>query len=78
MLPPYLRDEILTTIYEDLVRRISFFQDIEDAEFLWRIMPMLQDITFQKGDTLYWKGDHADMIFFIVSGKIKLWYNCQK
>ena len=27
----------------------------------------------EKGDVLYWKGDGADQLFFILSGRIKLY-----
>ena len=73
MLPPYLRDEILGITYGEIIGNIKFFKQVDDADFLWKILPILQKVKLEKGDYLYWKGDGADQLFFILSGKVKLY-----
>lgn len=51
-------------------------------DFLWKILPLLRPIKLEKGDVLYWRGDHAEdsninilnfEVFFIQKGSIKLY-----
>ena len=60
MLPPYLRDEILGVTYGEIIGNIKFLKGVEDPDFLWKLLPILQTIKLEKGDALYWKGDGAD------------------
>eukprot|EP00350_Pseudokeronopsis_sp_OXSARD2_P007643 CAMPEP_0170568242 /NCGR_PEP_ID=MMETSP0211-20121228/81038_1 /TAXON_ID=311385 /ORGANISM="Pseudokeronopsis sp., Strain OXSARD2" /LENGTH=145 /DNA_ID=CAMNT_0010890007 /DNA_START=1414 /DNA_END=1847 /DNA_ORIENTATION=+ len=46
---------------------------MNDSEFLWKLLPQLKQVKIAKGDTLYWKGDHADEMFFILKGGVKLY-----
>ena len=73
MLPPYLRDEILGVTYGEIIASIKFFRNVTDPDFLWKILPILQKVKLEKGDVLYWKGDGADSMFFILQGRIKLY-----
>ena len=36
-------------------------------------MQCLKDIKFAKGDVLYWRGDDSDNMYFILTGKVKLY-----
>ena len=72
-LPPCLRDEIFLIIYGELIDRIEFLKTVEDHEFMWRLLQSMNDIKFAKGDVLYWRGDDADQMYFILSGKVKLY-----
>lgn len=40
---------------------------------MWKLLQSFTDIKFAKGDVLYWRGDEADAMYFILSGKIKLY-----
>jgi hypothetical protein len=60
ILPPSLRDEVLTNLYGEIINKILFFKYLNDSDFLWKILPVLKHVKIEKGDTLYWKGDHAD------------------
>lgn len=37
------------------------------------MLSSLKDIRFAKGDVLYWRGDDADVMYFVSSGKVKLY-----
>jgi hypothetical protein len=60
MLPPSLRDEVLSNTYGEVIEQVTFFRDLDDPDFLWKILPLLKTIKLEKDDILYWNGDHAD------------------
>ena len=66
MLPPSLRDELLSFIYGKIVARIQFLKDCEDQDFLWHVLPILKSIHLQTDDVLYFRGDYAEDIYFII------------
>ena len=41
-----------------------------DADFLWNILPVLKPMKLEKNDILYWRGDHAEDLFFIKKGTV--------
>ena len=59
-LTPSLRDEVLSIIYGETIEQVRFFKQITEADFLWKILPLLKQIKIDKNDTLYWPGDNAD------------------
>ena len=59
MLPPSLRNEVVSNTYGEIVEKIKFFIELKDSDFLWKILPLLKAINLEKNDILYWKGDHA-------------------
>jgi CRP-like cAMP-binding protein len=46
---------------------------MNDGEFLWKILPVLNSIKLEKQEVLYWKGDTSDEFYFISKGTIKLY-----
>ena len=60
MLPPSLRDEVLSNTFGEVIEKVKFFRDMKDPDFLWKILPLLRPIKLEKGDILYWRGDHAE------------------
>eukprot|EP00347_Sterkiella_histriomuscorum_P004721 403359363 len=73
MLPPSLRDEVLSNTFGEVIEKINFFKEMKDPDFLWKILPLLRPIKLEKSDVLYWRGDHAEDIYFIIKGSIKLY-----
>eukprot|EP00347_Sterkiella_histriomuscorum_P013255 403365416 len=73
VLPPSLRDEVLSNTFGEIIETIKFFKDLKDPDFLWKILPLLRPVKLEKGDTLYWRGDHAEDIYFVLKGAIKLY-----
>jgi CRP-like cAMP-binding protein len=72
MLTPSLRDEVLSCIYGRIVSKIDFLKKCEDNDFLWHVLPQLKVFELQKDDILFFRGDFADEIYFILKGKIML------
>ena len=53
--------------------RIQFLKDCEDQDFLWHVLPILKSIYLQTDDVLYFRGDYAEDIYFILQGTIKMY-----
>ena len=68
MLPPSLRDEVLSITFGKIIEKVKFFKDLRDPEFLTKILPCLNDVKFDKGDVVYYKNDPAQEIYFIKKG----------
>lgn len=60
MLPPSLRDEVLSNSYGEIIEKITFFNTMKDLDFLWKLLPLLREMKLVKGDILYMRGDHAE------------------
>jgi hypothetical protein len=59
MLPPYLRDEVLSNTFGEVVEKIKFFHDMDDVDFLWKVLPLLIPLKIEKTDVVYWQGEYA-------------------
>ncbi len=59
MLPPYLRDEVLSNTFGEVVEKIKFFHDMDDVDFLWKVLPLLTPLKIEKTDVVYWQGEYA-------------------
>lgn len=60
MLPPSLRDEVLSNTFGEVVDKVKFFKSMDDIDFLWKILPKLTPFKIEKQDIVYSKGDQAD------------------
>lgn len=61
MLPPSLRDEVLSNTFGEVVEKVKFFREMDDVDFLWKILPQLTQFKIENKDVVYWKEDHADV-----------------
>ncbi len=82
MLPPSLRDEVLRNTYGDVVERVKFLREMEDVDFLWKLLPLLTAFKIEKTDVIYWQDDHAEdskdlsinfLVYYIIRGTITLY-----
>jgi hypothetical protein len=39
ILPPSLRDEVLSCSYGETIKQIKFFRELNDSDFLWKLLP---------------------------------------
>ena len=60
MLPPSLRDEVLGQTFGQTIDKIKYFREMEDFDFLWKILPMLTPFKIEKNEVVYCKDDHAE------------------
>ena len=72
-LPKTLKYEIAMTMYQHSAIQISFFLQ-QDKAFAANILPLLSQVTKQSHDFVYRKGDYADEMYFIVSGRVNYVY----
>jgi len=73
-LPTTLKGQVAQQVFSDLIESIKFFSD-KPAAFLWEFMPKLKQMNFFSGEILFQQNDHADEIYFILKGKVKLMYD---
>lgn len=57
MLPPSLRDEVLSNTFGEVVDKVKFFKNMDDIDYIWIILPKLTPLKIEKQDTVYSKGD---------------------
>ncbi|CDW91576.1 cation channel family protein [Stylonychia lemnae] len=72
-LPITLRDEVFIHKYQGLLDAIDFLRECENNEFVWAMVQMLRKIKVDKDDEVYQEGDFAEEIYYIKSGKIRLY-----
>lgn len=72
----------MSNTYGEIISKVKFFDELEDPDFIWKLLPMLKPIIHAKDDVLYNKGDFAEdcniiyfklLGYFILSGKVKLY-----
>ena len=73
-LPSNLRAEVVTQTHGEIINKIKFFEN-KDPDFLWSILPLLKQMKVYPQECLYNQADHADEIFFIVHGRVKIYYD---
>lgn len=73
-LPSSLRAEVIAHTHNEIIRRIIFFRD-KDIAFLWKILPMLKPLKVMLDDIIYNQKDKSKEIYFLIRGRVKLWYN---
>ena len=54
MLPPSLRDEVLTNTYGNTVKKFRIFEKMNNSDFIWHLLPTLKKMKLEKEDILYW------------------------
>jgi len=73
-LPSSLKTEVISHTHGEIIRRIIFFRD-KDLAFLWKVMPMLKPLRVLIDDIIYNQQEKAKEMYFIIKGRVKLWYN---
>ena len=59
MLPPSLRDEVLSNTYGEVIDKVKFFRDCDDVDFLQKILPLLKPLKVEKTDVIYELHEYA-------------------
>ncbi|CAI2370128.1 unnamed protein product [Moneuplotes crassus] len=73
-LPSSLRSEVIAHTHGEVIRKILFFRD-KDISFMWKIVPMLKPLKAMAGLVIYNQQEKGKEMYFILKGRIKLWYN---
>ena len=70
-LPQTLRTQIISKTHGKTIEKLDFFKD-KDEGFILQVIPELKPLKLNVGDILYQQKDHAEEIYMIQQGKIKL------
>lgn len=70
-LPPSLQAELSMSLKHDLIAKVPFFQQADDA-LIKDIAGRLKPIIFMPGDTIFDEGDHASSMYFVGKGLIEI------
>jgi CRP-like cAMP-binding protein len=73
MKPNFLNKSLKDKIVILVTHQLQFLKDCEDQDFLWHVLPILKSIYLQTDDVLYFRGDYAEDIYFILQGTIKMY-----
>jgi len=68
-LPKDMRLSIAAKMQNKALKHIDFFNEL-GKDFLANVVPLLNFREVERNCVLYSKGDYADEIYFIVSGKV--------
>lgn len=60
MLPPSLRDEVQRQTFGLIIEKINYLRELDDIDFLWKVLDMLTPFKIEKHEIVYWKDDHAE------------------
>lgn len=75
-LPASLRAEVVMHTHGRIIKTIKFFDDKQsDPDFVWAILPQLKPMNVFNKDILYNQGDLPEEVFFILKGRVKLFYD---
>lgn len=72
-LPSNFSEEVLFYRFHGLFKSIDFLKNNVKHGFVWKMVQMLRKIKFDKDDVIYWEGDFSEEIYFIKTGKVKLY-----
>ena len=72
ILPDELREEIVQKTHGQIIAGLNFFKD-KSAEFNYSIIYELKPMNIEKNEVLYSQYDVPENIYFIISGKFKLY-----
>lgn len=70
-IPNKYANELARILYAPKIEGVDFFDDLPD-ELIRRLGPHLKELTFEKGDKVYQRGDYAIEMFFVVTGSVSL------
>jgi CRP-like cAMP-binding protein len=67
-----LREQVIDKAHAEVYKKIDFFQH-QSKEFNKAIVPELKPVSLGQNELLYQQGETAEELYFIHSGRVKLW-----
>ena len=68
-LPPHLKCEVAAKMYDGVLAKIHFFNEI-DGTFIALVVPLLQPLKTMPREMIFRKHDQSFCIFFLVEGRV--------
>ena len=74
-LPYSLKNKLIMEIYKPFISNFIFFKDIENSDFIVKVVTSLKPLLSFKGELLVQEGDYIKEIFFVNKGSLGLYIN---
>ena len=71
-LPYSLKNKLIMEMYKHLIKNFVFFKDIDNSDFIVKVITSLKPLISFKGDILIQEGDYIKEIFYVKKGVIGL------
>ena len=71
-LPYSLKNKLISEMYKPIIRNFVFFKDIDNSDFIAKVVTSLKPLITIKGDIVIQEGDYIKEIIFVKKGVIGL------
>ena len=71
-LPYSLKNKLIMEMYKHIIKNFVFFKEIDNSDFIVKVITSLKPLISFKGDILIQEGDYIKEIFFVKKGVIGL------
>ena len=71
-LPYSLKNKLITEMYKPIIKNFVFFKNIDNSDFIVKVVTSLKPLISIKGDIIIQEGDYINEIFFVKKGVIGL------
>ena len=71
-LPYSLKNKLIVEMYKPLIKNLVFFKDIDNSDFIVKVVTSLKPLISVKGDIVIEEGDYIKEIIFVKKGVIGL------
>ena len=71
-LPYSLKNKLIEEMYKPLIKNLVFFKDIDNSDFIVKVVTSLKPVISVKGDIVIEEGDYIKEIIFVKKGVIGL------
>ena len=74
-LPYSLKNKLIMEIYKPFINSFTFFKDIENSDFIAKVVTSIKPLLSFKNQILVQEGEHIKEIFFVNKGSLGLYIN---
>ena len=71
-LPYSLKNKLIIEMYKPIIKNFVFFKNIDNSDFIVKVVTSLKPLISLKGDIIIQEGDYINEIFFVKKGVIGL------
>ena len=71
-LPYSLKNKLIYEMYKPIISNFIFFKDIDNSDFIVKVMSYLKPLMSLKNDIIIQEGEYIKEIFFVQKGVIRL------
>ena len=71
-LSPQLRNEVTRHVLSETLGKLPLFADIFDTELQLEIFPHIKPVSYERGETIFRKGELARELMFLLSGEVHM------